>query len=99
MKTYEVLVIFSPQVGGLDSKNSFEDAVKKFDGKVINRTEMGRRQVGYIIKKSHEGYLAFFDIELAADKVTSFKKALDLTEDILKYTIVIKRKPKILATK
>lgn len=97
MKKYDSLVIFPPTVTGLDGKNSFEELVKKNGGSILNRTEMGKRFLGYPVKKSKEGYVAAFDFELAPDKMAELRRLLDLSEDILKYTIVVKEKNKAAA--
>jgi len=94
LKQYEALVIFPITVTGLDSKNTFEELVKKIEGKILNRTEMGRRFLGYAVKKSKEGYIAAFDFELSPEKMDPLRRSLDLSEDILKYTIVVKEKSK-----
>lgn len=97
MKKYDALVIFPPTVTGLDGKNSFEELVKKNGGNIIHRTEMGKRFLGYPVKKSKEGYVVAFDFELLPDKMLELRRLLDLSEDILKYTIVIKEKNKAAA--
>ena len=94
MKTYDCLVIFPPTVSGLDTKNAFEELVKKNGGQILNRIEMGKRFLGYPVKKSKEGYLAAFDVELEPGQMGELRRSLDLSEEILKYTIVIKEKSK-----
>ena len=96
METYEALVIFPSQAAAeplSDGKNAFEEAVKKCEGKILNRTELGRRLIGYVVKKSREGYFAAFDFELSPAKVEPLTHALRLSEAILKFTLV--KKPKI----
>ena len=93
MKQYEGLIIYPSQaasdaLGG--GKNTFEEVLKKFNGKVSNRTELGRRSLGYPVKKSREGYCVAFTFELSPEKVDAFRRALQLTEDILTFTIVTK---------
>ena len=97
MKKYDALIIFPPSVTGLDGKNSFEELIKKNGGNILTRTEMGRRFLGYPVKKSKEGYVVAFDFELSTDKMGELRRSLDLSEDILKYTIVIKEKNKAAA--
>ena len=95
MKTYEALIIFPSQTaleGQQDPKNSFEEIVKKHEGKVLNRTELGKRILGYPIKKSKEAYVVSFVFELAPDKAEAFRRSLQLAEGILKFTIVTKPK-------
>ena len=96
MKTYEALVIIPPQLAGeaLDrSKSIFEEAVKKHGGSITNRIEIGRRPLGYIIKKTKEGHLTTFDFQLAAAQAGELAKTLRLAEDIVKFTII--EKPRI----
>lgn len=92
---YEALVIFPFQTG-IDLqqgvKNAFEEAVKKCEGKIVNRTELGRRLLGYRIKKANEGYFVSYAFELAPDKAEVLKKAIQISEDILKCMIVRKTK-------
>lgn len=92
MKKYDSLIIFPPATTGLDSKNSFEELVKKNGGSISNRTEMGKRFLGYPVKKSKEGYVVAFDFELEPAKMVELRRSLDLSEDILKYTIVVREK-------
>lgn len=96
MRTYEALVIFPSQVAGdlhQDAKNLFEEAVKKCEGKILNRTELGKRPLGYPIKKATEGYFVSFAFELLPDKMGPLRQSLQLVEGILKFTMI--QKPKI----
>ena len=96
METYEALIIFPSQAAAetlSDGKNAFEENVKKQEGKILNRSELGRRLLGYAIKKSREGYFAAFDFELLPAKIQPLSHALRLSESILKFTIV--KKPKV----
>lgn len=96
LETYEALVIFPSQAAAeplSEGKNAFEEAVKKHEGKILNRSELGRRLLGYVIKKSREGYFAAFDFELSPEKVQPLTHALRLSDAVLKFTII--RKPRI----
>jgi ribosomal protein S6 len=95
LETYEALIIFPSQAAAeplSEGKNAFEELVKKFEGKILNRTELGRRLLGYPIKKSREGYFAAFDFELSPDKIQLLTHGLRLSEAVLKFTIVRKQK-------
>ena len=90
MRSYEALVIFPAQTPGesiQDGKNVFEDTVKKHEGKVVTRNELGRRLLGYTVKKQKEGNFVSFVFELAPEKTDAFKRALQLSDEILKFTI------------
>ncbi len=95
MKTYEALVIFPSQGIAelhLDGKNPFEEAIKKSDGKILNKTELGKRLLGYRVKKANEGYFVSFVFELSPTNLDAFRRLLQLAEGILKFTIIVKPK-------
>ena len=95
MKSYEALIIFPAQFLGeslQDRKNIFEDIVKKHEGKITNRNELGRRPLGYTVKKQKEGSFVSFVFELEPSKADAFRRSLQLTEEILKFTITKKEK-------
>lgn len=78
-------------------KNGFEEVVKKHEGKVLNRSELGKRFLGYPVKKVREGYFVSFVFELAPEKMDGLKRSLQLAEDILKFTLIVK--PKVTFTR
>jgi small subunit ribosomal protein S6 len=94
LRTYEAVVIFTPQIAGealVQGKNIFEGVLTKQGGKIINAVDMGKRVLGYIIKKMKEGCCLAFDFELEPDKANSLREALKLVDGILKFTIVVKQ--------
>ena len=95
MKLYEALIVF-PSQGASEllqgGKSIFEEAVKKHEGKILNRGELGKRVTGYSLKKAKEGYFVSFVFELPPEKMDSLKRSLKLTEDILKFTIIKRSK-------
>jgi small subunit ribosomal protein S6 len=92
LRPYEALVI-TRTAGDASKKSTFEDLVKKHGGKVLNQNDLGKRLLGYEVKKTKDGFVASYDFELGPDKVDGFKRSLQLAEDVLKYTLVLKPKP------
>ena len=96
MRTYETLILFPVNLPGesvQEGKSVFEDILKKHEGKIISRTELGRKFLGYTVKKQKEANLISFVFELTPSKVDAFKHALQLAEEILKFTLVQWEKP------
>ena len=93
MKKYEALVMF-PVLPGAELQQAdtsvFETALAKQGGKVVHKTDLGRRPLGYAIKKAKEAHVVCFDFELSPDKVNALNLALLLEENILKFTIIVK---------
>ena len=102
MKTYEALIIFPLQAGSdlfQEGKSPFEEALKKHEGKIVSRSELGKRLLGYSVKKANEGYLVCFTFELLPSQMESLRRALQIAEGILKFTIIHKPKSKIELTR
>ncbi|MBI1977815.1 MAG: 30S ribosomal protein S6 [Candidatus Omnitrophica bacterium] len=97
MRSYEAVVIFPTQIPGeaiQEGKSAFEEVLRKQEGKVLSRTDLGKRFLGYTVKKQKEGHVICFHFELAPDKIEPLKRALQLSEGILYFTIVKKDKVK-----
>ena len=96
MKQYEVLIICPTQLSGdptRSGKSIFEDLIKKYEGKIVSCTELGKRLLGYAVKRQKEGNFISFVFELDPAKVDALKRALQLAEEIIKFTIIIWKKP------
>ena len=76
-----------------DKVKVMRGSFKKHEGKVVSRTELGRRSLGYIVKKQKEGNVVSFVFELAPDKMDVLNRALQLCEEILKFTVIKWSKP------
>ena len=97
LKKYEVLVIYPPHTAGEavnQAKNLFYEAVKKVNGRVLKATEFGMRALGYSLKKNRQGFVAAFELHLDPSQVENLRHLLQLTEGILKFTIVSKPEEK-----
>ena len=93
MKSYEAIFIFPPESTPDARKNQLqqlEDSIKKFSGTLSQKTEAGRKLLGYPVKKFREGYVLYADFLMDTSKTNEFRKALELQEDLLKYVIFTK---------
>ena len=94
MKRYEALVITpsaAGQEGSSGSKSVFEAVLQKQGGKVLAHNDMGKRVLGYEVKKMKEGHAAAYDFELLPANVDPLRRSLQLSDGILKFMIVVKR--------
>ena len=97
MRSYEGLFIFAPEATTDVRKNqlkNLDDLVAKFKGKVIQKTEWGKKPLGYPVKKFREGYIVVVDYQLDSLKQSEFRNLLLLQEDILKFMITTKASEK-----
>lgn len=93
MKRYEAIFVFLPTLGA-DARKQVEQhldgLVKKHDGQVVQKTDWGKRPLGYPIKKVREGLFLLMDFDLPTAKVQEFRKALELNEDVIKFMVTVK---------
>ena len=95
MKAYEGIFIFPPEATPEVRKNhisQLEELIKKFNGNILQKVEMGKRSLGYQVKKFREGFFIAIDFQMDSLKMTDCRKALELQADLLKYMIIVKEK-------
>ena len=98
---YELILIYPPQFIAEkvnEVVKNLQEIAARFGGKVISHQDMGKRSIGFRIKKNTEGNYVYIDLDLEPAKVVEFKKALTLTEDILRYSIFLKPPPRPAST-
>jgi len=100
VRTYEGLIItpIAGAAGTKDESANFESLVKKHGGNVLSRNDLGKRFLGYTVKKTKEAYVTGYDFELSPEKVEPLFKDLRLSENVLKFMITLKsleKKPRL----
>lgn len=92
MKAYECLFILPPDAPEAKKKQSetLEDLVKKAGGKVTQKTDLGKKPLGYLIKKNRDGEFLLWIVDLDPSKVAEFRRSLELQEELLSYMITVK---------
>ena len=95
MKKYEGLFIFSPEITGESHKDPAAEVTKwieKFQGKVIQKTDLGKKPLGHMIRKYKDGRMFVFEFEMDPSRTQEFRKELELQENLLKYMVSIPAK-------
>jgi ribosomal protein S6 len=95
MKKYEGLFIFSPEITGESHKDPAAEVTKwieKFQGKVIQKTDLGKKPMGHMIGKYKDGRMFVFEYEMDPSRTQEFRKELELQENLLKYMVSIPKK-------
>lgn len=93
MKSYEGLFIFPPDSTPDVRKNqlkNLDDLITRFKGQITQKTEWGRKPLGYAIKKFQEGYCMVYDFQMETSQATDFRKGLQLQEDVIKFMVTLK---------
>jgi ribosomal protein S6 len=95
MKKYEGLFIFPPEVTGESHKDPASEVAKwieKFQGKVIQKIDLGKKKLGHMIRKYKEGKTFVFEFEMDPSRTQDFRKELELQENLLKYMVSVPAK-------
>lgn len=98
MKKYEGLFIFPPE--DKDQAVEVTKWIEKFQGKVLQKTDLGKKTIGYQIKKFRDGKFLVFNFEMDPSRIQDFRKDLEQQETLLKYMVTVlqeKSKPSALA--
>ena len=94
MRSYEGLFIFPPDeaaetAGG--RVKGLEELIKKHQGAVTQKTELGRKPLGYPLKKFREGQILALDFQMEEASALEFRKALALLDGLLNFMVLLKK--------
>ena len=94
MRSYEGVFIFPPEAAPDARKDQFknlDDLLAKFKAVVLQKTDLGRKVLGYPLRKFPDGQFLVVDFQMDPAHMTEFSKNLQLHEEILKSMITIKK--------
>lgn len=93
MRLYEGLIIFVPEASVEARKRQvelFEGLVAKHGGVIRNKTDWGKKTVGYMLRKNRDGYILIYEFEVPPAAIVEIERTLTLDQDVLKSMITVK---------
>ncbi len=91
MRTYELTCIFRTDEDNLaKGKELVKAEFEKQSVKILKETDMGTRELAYVIKKETKGHYYFYEIEVQSDKIVEMDKHFKHETSFLKYLFVKK---------
>ena len=94
MRNYEIMFIVRPTLSEDDTKKVIENFGKILtdnDAKIIDKKDMGQRELAYEIKKFKSGYYYVATLEAADDKaIKEFDRLALISNDIIRHIIINK---------
>lgn len=93
MKSYEGMFVFSPEISIETAKEQLknvENLITKFQGQLVQAVEMGKRPLGYLVRKFREGQFFLLEYKLDPSKATEFRNSVQLQDDVIKFMITVK---------
>ncbi len=91
MRTYELVVIFRPELDeeGLDGLvSTFREVIVGSGGEPVTLEHMGRRRLAYPIQKLTEGHYVLMYANLDQTSMSELERRLKLSDDVLRYLLI-----------
>ncbi|OQA57749.1 MAG: 30S ribosomal protein S6 [Candidatus Omnitrophica bacterium ADurb.Bin277] len=92
MRKYEGLFIFPPEAAGEGPKDPAGEVTKrieKFQGKIVQKIDLGKKPIGHAIGKYREGKMLVVHFEMDPSRMQDFRKELELQDSLLKYMVTV----------
>jgi len=91
MRTYELTCIFRTDEDNFTKgKELVKAEFEKHSIKTLKETDMGVKELAYIIKKETKGHYCFYEFEAPSEKIDEMDKHFKLDTTFLKYLFVKK---------
>lgn len=91
MKNYELSVLIHPDLeANLEAAlTSVRSIVAEAGGKIISEDVQGKKKMAYRIKDQDFAVYVYMDVSLPADAPLRISSALNITDEVLRYLLVI----------
>lgn len=91
MRKYEIMFIVKPTLSEEETKKTIENFGKILtdnDAKIVDKKDMGQRELAYEIKNFKSGYYFVYEIEANDDKaIKEFDRLSFISNDIVRHLI------------
>jgi small subunit ribosomal protein S6 len=92
MRIYEIMYLLdnnAVRAGWKEAKTAATALIEKHGGKVLTARRWDERKLAYPIKQRRRGTYLLAHAELEAEGVATLRRELDLTENVLRYLILL----------
>ena len=98
MKEYELTVLIHPDLEmNLElATDKIKSLLEKNGGKILKEESEGKKKLAYRIKKQDFAVYYYYEVELPAKAPAKVSSALNITDEVLRYLLVIKDERRIL---
>ena len=94
MKKYELVLLFADSVKSEDQEKVLTKVakdVKDSDGKVNEKTNLGKKELAYEMKDVNRATFWHVKIELPSEQMSAFRRKLTLNDTILRFLLVTEK--------
>lgn len=89
-KKYELMVVLDPDLKPEEQEKiitKIKDGVSDAKGEITSSKDLGKKHLAYLISKKAEGFYRFFELEIPAQNVPSFRQKIQMEEKIIRYLL------------
>jgi len=95
LRSYDLTVILRPdEESSARGKEYLKSELAKYGAEIKQETDLGIRDLAYIIQKERKGRYVYFDVSLPTSAVSPIEKHVRLQNDFLKLLFVKKEEKK-----
>lgn len=89
-ENYQLMLITKSSVSATQEKDIFQQIEKILakDGKIIEKKDLGKRQLAYPIKKEEQGNYYLFNLTVNSLQIPVLNSKLKTIEDILRFLVL-----------
>lgn len=91
MNQYELALVINGRLTDEDRDNALETVkgiIERFNGKITDVEDWGKKRLAYEIQKMHEGFFYFIHFEAEANVPAEIESRVRILEPVLRYLIV-----------
>lgn len=91
MNQYELALVINGRLSDEDRDNALETVkgiIERFNGKITDVEDWGKKRLAYEIQKMHEGFYYFIHFDAEATTPAEVESRVRILEPVLRYLIV-----------
>jgi len=93
-RKYEMAFLLKEGEASVQAQAKLKDYLKRFGGVLLGESNMGVRDLAYVIHKNRQKFLRafyyFMDVEMDPSQVDAFEKLVSYDEDIIRHMVLVK---------
>lgn len=93
-RKYEMAFLLKEGEAAVQAQNRLKEYLKRFDGVCVSDSNMGVRELAYVIHKNRQkfprAFYYFVEVEMEPVNIEPFEKLVRYDEDIIRHMVLVK---------
>ncbi|MCX7883316.1 MAG: 30S ribosomal protein S6 [Brevinematales bacterium] len=94
MRKYEMAFLLKEGEASVQAQTRLKDYLKRFHGVLLGDSNMGVRDLAYVIHKNRQkfprAFYYFMEVEMDPAQVEAFEKLVRYDEDVIRHMVLVK---------